>query len=122
MNRPEDLDKDCVFCKFINGMIDRKRIVYQDDYVLAFKEEKAPMAAFHVLIIPKAHIESVSKIISSNSYYIKFVYEAAAKIAKANLIDSYSVFTRTGAHAGQTVSHLHYHMISNFQDDCILRV
>ena len=123
MNNPNNpvFQEHCKFCHFVNGEIDKKRIIYQDELVLAFTE-MYPIAAFHILIIPKIHIASASEIVSGNSQYMARVYETAAKIAAQKNINSYSLFTRSGDEAGQTVYHLHHHMISNFQNTCILRI
>lgn len=115
------LHEHCKFCDFISGGIDEKRIVYQDDLILAFTE-MSPMAAFHILLIPKIHIASASEIVAGNSQYIGRVYEAAAKIAAQKNINSYSLFTRSGKESGQTIYHLHHHMISNFQRICVLKI
>lgn len=101
---------DCIFCKIIKGEIPSKK-VYEDDYVLAFYDLE-PQAPFHVLIIPKEHIASAAEITEENSSVVSKVFEAAAKIAKQfDLKDGFRIVNNCGASAGQTVLHLHFHML-----------
>ncbi len=102
---------DCLFCKIISGEIPSKK-VYEDDSVYAFYDI-APMAPVHVLIVPKQHIASVNEVTAENSAVISHIYEVAAKLAKELGIadDGYRVVTNCGANAGQTVFHLHFHLL-----------
>ncbi len=102
---------DCLFCKIINGEIPSKK-VYEDDTVYAFYDI-SPMAPVHVLIIPKLHIASVNEVTEENSAVIAHIYEVAAKLAKELGIaeDGYRVVSNCGANAGQTVFHLHFHLL-----------
>ena len=102
---------DCLFCKIINGEIPSKK-VYEDDSVYAFYDI-APMAPVHVLIVPKTHIASVNEVTAENSAVISNIYEVAAKLAKELGIadEGYRVVTNCGANAGQTVFHLHFHLL-----------
>lgn len=74
----------CIFCEYAKGGIIHDRVVFEDDLVLAFYEEKHPQAPFHVLLIPKVHIESGFDITFRNSKYIGRIFEAAAIIARRN--------------------------------------
>ena len=102
---------DCLFCKIINGEIPSKK-VYEDDSVYAFYDI-APMAPVHVLIVPKQHIASVNEVTAENSAVISHIYEVAAKLAKELGIadEGYRIVTNCGANAGQTVFHLHFHLL-----------
>ena len=102
---------DCLFCKIINGEIPSKK-VYEDDSLYAFYDI-APMAPVHVLIVPKTHIASVNEVTAENSAVISHIYEVAAKLAKELGIadEGYRVVTNCGANAGQTVFHLHFHLL-----------
>ena len=102
---------DCLFCKIIAGEIPSAK-VYEDETVYAFKDIN-PMAPVHVLIIPKNHIDSVNGITAENSAVVAHIYEVAAKLAKELGIaeDGYRVVTNCGANAGQTVFHLHFHLL-----------
>ena len=101
---------DCLFCKILAGEIPSTK-VYEDDYVYAFKDI-APQAPFHAVIIPKKHIQSAADINSENSIYVAKIFEAVATIAKENnLGQGFRVVTNCGEDGGQTVGHLHYHML-----------
>lgn len=106
------MDCSCIFCKFISGEIESERVVYEDDCILAFKETKHPLAPFHLLLIPKSHIKTGFDITSANSEYIAKIYEAAAMIACDKKLQGYKMICNNGLSAGQTVFHLHIHMIS----------
>ncbi|WP_040211355.1 histidine triad nucleotide-binding protein [Clostridium polynesiense] len=101
---------DCIFCKIVEGDIPSKKI-YEDDKVLAFQDIK-PEAPVHVLIIPKAHIESVNNINEENSEIIGHIFLVINKLAKTLEIekDGYRVVNNCGVNGGQTVPHLHFHL------------
>ncbi len=102
---------DCLFCKIIAGDIPCSK-VFEDDKVLAFKDIE-PQAPFHILIIPKEHIPSAAAIDGGNSHIVAHIFEVAAIIAKDNnLDDGFRLVTNSGADAGQTVGHLHFHMLA----------
>lgn len=103
--------EDCLFCKIINGDIPSE-CVYQDDYVYAFKDID-PVAPVHVLIVPKQHIASANEITAENSALVSKIFEAVAIIAKEHGIDAngYRIVNNCGELAGQTVKHLHFHLI-----------
>lgn len=103
--------EDCLFCKIINGDIPSE-CVYQDDFVYAFKDID-PVAPVHILIVPKEHIASANEITAENSAVVSKIFEAAAIIAKENGLDAngYRIVNNCGELAGQTVMHLHFHLI-----------
>ncbi|MBR5451934.1 MAG: histidine triad nucleotide-binding protein [Clostridia bacterium] len=102
---------DCLFCKIVAGEIPSKK-VYENEWVYAF-EDIAPQAPFHVIIIPKEHIVSAAEISSKNSHLIAKVYEAVAQIAKENgLENGFRVVNNCGADGGQTVGHIHFHLLA----------
>ncbi len=101
---------DCLFCKIINGEIPSAK-VYDDEFVYAFKDI-APIAPVHYLVIPKQHICCANEIDETNSAVVAKVFEAVSKIAKAENIESYRLINNCGDDAGQTVKHLHFHMIA----------
>lgn len=103
----------CVFCDIINGSIPSEK-VYEDDQILAFKDMN-PAAPVHFLVVPKVHIENVNGITAENSKYIAHIFEKIPEIAKAQGIDSYRIINNCGAQAGQTVMHLHFHVIGGVQ-------
>ena len=101
---------DCLFCKIINGEIPSNK-VYEDDTVFAFRDI-APQAPTHILIIPKHHIKSAAEIDERNSSVISHIFEVAAKIAKQEgLDDGFRIVNNCGDIAGQTVKHLHFHLM-----------
>ena len=102
---------DCIFCKIIKGEIPSKK-VYEDELVYAFNDIN-PTAPVHVLIIPKQHISSVNEVTPENSAVISRIYEVAAKLAsELGIAESgYRIVSNTGADSGQTVFHLHFHLL-----------
>ena len=101
---------DCIFCKIANGEIPATK-VYEDDTVIAFND-LSPQAPIHVLIIPKEHITSAAEINSGNSAIVAHIFEVIPQIAKAEgLTNGYRVVTNCGADSGQTVPHLHFHIL-----------
>lgn len=101
---------DCLFCKIAAGEIPSTK-VYEDDMILAF-EDIAPQAPVHVVIIPKAHIaENAAGIDKSNSAVIAHIYEAVPQIAAKKGLTDFRVITNCGHGAGQTVYHLHFHLL-----------
>lgn len=101
---------DCLFCKIINGEIPSTKI-YEDDKVLVFKDIN-PIAPIHWLIIPKNHLTSVQDVTSENSSIVAYIFEVASKLTKDNGIESYRIITNCGDDAGQTVKHLHFHLLA----------
>ena len=101
---------NCLFCKIIAGDIPSTR-VYEDDLVLAFRDI-APQAPTHILVIPKAHIPSVDAVTGENSGVVAHIFTVIPKIAAAEgLSQGYRVVSNCGEHAGQTVQHLHFHIL-----------
>ena len=102
---------DCLFCKIIEGSIPSTK-VYEDDYVYAFLDIE-PQAPFHAVIVPKIHISSADEINDNNSIYIAKIFEAVAKISKQeNLKNGYRVVNNCGVDGGQTVNHIHFHLLA----------
>ena len=106
--------QDCIFCKIASGEIPSTK-VYEDELCVAFNDLN-PMAKVHVLIIPKEHIGCVNCVNDSNSAVIAHIFETIPKIAKdLGLSDGYRVVTNGGANAGQSVFHLHFHILGGEQ-------
>ena len=101
---------DCLFCKIIAGDIPSTK-VYEDDLVFAFRDIN-PQAPTHILVIPKTHIQSVSEINGENSSVVAHIFEVIAKLAKEQGMESYRVVSNIGEQAGQSVHHLHFHVLS----------
>ena len=101
---------DCLFCKIIAGEIPSTK-VYEDETVLAFRDI-APQTPTHILVVPKTHIQDVNGITAENSAVIAHIFTVIPRIAKAEgLENGYRVVTNCGADAGQTVAHLHFHIL-----------
>ena len=101
---------DCLFCKIVAGEIPSTK-VYEDEQVLAFRDI-APMAPTHILVIPKTHIGSVAEISAENSAVVAHIFEVIPQIAEQeNLTGGYRVVSNCGPDAGQTVNHLHFHIL-----------
>ena len=101
---------DCLFCKIIAGEIPSTK-VYEDDRILAFRDI-APMAPTHILVIPKTHIPSADGITAENSAVVAHIFATIPQIAAAEgLTNGYRVVTNCGPDAGQTVGHLHFHIL-----------
>ena len=101
---------NCLFCKIIAGDIPSTK-VYEDELVYAFRDIN-PQAPTHVLVVPKIHVEDVNGITAENSAVIAHIFEVIPQIAKAEgLVNGYRVVSNCGADAGQTVQHLHFHIL-----------
>ena len=106
--------ENCIFCKIVAGDIPSAK-VYEDETVLAFRDI-APMAPTHILVIPKTHIPSVDGVTAENSAVVAHIFEVIPQIAKAeNLVNGYRVVSNCGSDAGQTVPHLHFHILGGRQ-------
>ena len=100
----------CLFCKIIAGEIPSNK-VYEDEKILAFYDI-SPIAPVHFLVIPKEHIASVDDITAENSATVAYIFEKIPMIAeKAGITNGYRVISNCKADAGQTVPHLHFHVL-----------
>ncbi len=101
---------DCLFCKIIGGEIPSSK-VYEDELVFAFRDI-APMTPTHILVVPKAHLDSVDAVTPENSGVVAHIFEVIPRIAQAEgLVNGYRVVSNCGPDAGQTVKHLHFHIL-----------
>ena len=101
---------DCLFCKIAAGVIPSTK-VHEDDMILAFRDI-APQTPTHILVIPKEHLDSVNAVTAENSGVVAHIFATIPQIAKAEgLENGYRVVTNCGADAGQTVQHLHFHIL-----------
>ncbi len=101
---------DCLFCKIIAGEIPSNK-VYEDDQCLAFYDID-PQAPTHFLVIPKTHIGSVAEVNGDNAATVAHIFEVIAQQTKRLGLDSYRVVSNIGDQAGQTVPHLHFHVLA----------
>lgn len=107
------MQKDCIFCKIINKEIPAK-IVFENSKVLAFHDIN-PLMPIHVLIIPKEHIESIKSLSSGNISIVEDLHLAAIEIAKMHNIEDFRLISNCGKSVGQSVFHLHYHLLGGSQ-------
>ena len=106
--------KNCLFCKIVKGDIPSTK-VYEDEKVLAFRDI-APMAPTHILVIPKTHIGSVAEVTAENAQIVAHIFTVIPQIAAAEgLENGYRVVSNCGSDAGQTVQHLHFHILGGKQ-------
>lgn len=102
--------ENCLFCKIIAGEIPSSK-VYEDDEILAFKDIN-PMAPVHILIIPKVHIDGADKLNENNTDVVSKIFAVAAKLAEEfKLENGFRIVTNVGCDGGQTVRHLHFHLL-----------
>lgn len=102
--------ENCLFCNIVAGEIPSNK-VYEDEKILAFRDI-APMAPTHILVIPKTHIPSVDGVTAENSAVVAHIFEVIPEIARAEgLAGGYRVVSNCGEDAGQTVQHLHFHIL-----------
>ncbi len=106
---------DCVFCKIVAGEIPSKKL-YEDERVYAFYDI-APAAPVHFLVIPKAHeLTCAADISAENSDIVAHIFTVIARLTRELGIEKgFRVVTNCGEQAGQTVHHLHFHVLSGGQ-------
>ena len=100
---------DCIFCKIVSGEIPSK-VVYEDENVLAFNDID-PQAPIHIVVIPKTHFANILELNDSN--ILKAIFDSIKNIAaEKKMKDAFRIVCNTGAQGGQTVDHLHFHILS----------
>jgi histidine triad (HIT) family protein len=105
------MKNDCLFCAIAAGEIPSTK-VYEDENVFAFRDIN-PQAPVHILVIPKEHVSGVSAITAENSALVARCFEAIAKIAAQEKLEKgFRVISNCGPDAGQTVMHLHFHVLA----------
>lgn len=106
--------EDCLFCKIVDGEIESE-ILYEDEEIIAFPDIN-PVAPIHILIIPKEHIESADDLEKRHSEMVGKIFLAAKKIARdMDLDEGYRIVNNCGEDGGQTVKHIHFHLIGGRQ-------
>lgn len=101
---------DCLFCKIGAGEIPSNQ-VYEDEVCCAFYDID-PQAPTHFLVIPKTHISSVAEVDAENASVVAHIFTVIAKVAHELGLESYRVVSNIGQQAGQSVPHLHFHVLS----------
>jgi len=109
------MSDNCIFCRIIRSEIP-SALVYEDEHVYAFKDIH-PAAPVHVLVVPKLHIDSLEGLDESNIGEVPYIHHAIQKVAKVMGINEkgYRVIVNCGKEAGQTVFHLHYHVLGGME-------
>lgn len=104
--------EDCLFCKIIKGEIPSNK-VYEDEDIFAFADIN-PQAPIHILVVPKKHIESAAKLEKEDEALVGKIFSAIKKIAeeKGFKEEGFRVINNCGEKAGQTVKHLHFHILA----------
>ncbi|MBQ6756962.1 MAG: histidine triad nucleotide-binding protein [Oscillospiraceae bacterium] len=103
--------EDCLFCSIVKGDIPSTK-VYEDDVCLAFRDIN-PLAPTHILVIPKEHIASCAELGEEHEALIGHIFTVIAKLSKElGLKDGFRVVSNSGIDAGQTVGHLHFHVLA----------
>ena len=100
----------CLFCKIAAGEIPSTK-VYEDELVYAFRDI-APQAPTHILVIPKKHLASVAEVTEDNAAVVAHIFAVISKVTKQLGLESYRVVSNIGEQAGQSVHHLHFHVLS----------
>ncbi len=101
----------CVFCKIISKKISSD-VIYEDDNIVAFND-LSPVAPVHFLVIPKIHISSADEICDENKYIISEIFGHIPLICRnLGLNGEYRIVNNCGKMAGQTVNHIHFHVLS----------
>ena len=100
---------DCLFCKIVAGEIPSNK-VYEDETVYAFYDI-GPQAPTHFLVIPKTHIGSVAEVTPENATVVAHIFAVISKVTKELGLESYRVVSNIGEQAGQSVHHLHFHVL-----------
>lgn len=103
--------EDCIFCKIINKQIPSE-IIYEDEEIIAFKDIE-PVAPVHILVVPKKHISSVMDLSDEDQALIGKIYLSIKKLAVELGVEKegFRVVTNCGENAGQTVKHIHFHLL-----------
>ncbi len=105
---------DCIFCKIIAGEIPSKKL-YEDELCYAFYDIQ-PLAPQHFLVVPKEHLTGANKINQDNCAIVGHIFAVITKLTSVlGFSDGYRVVTNCGADAGQTVPHLHFHVLGGKQ-------
>ena len=105
------MSNSCIFCKIVSGEA-KATIVYHDEQVTAFRDIH-PVAPTHILIVPNKHIDSVGALEPDDEQIVGHIFTVGRKLAEQEGISSggFRMITNTGAHGGQSVFHLHVHLI-----------
>lgn len=104
-------DPTCLFCRIVGGEIPSDRVA-EDDDLIAFRDI-APRAPTHILVVPRAHIPSAADLVSADGTLLGRIFATAADLARSEGIaeGGYRIVTNVGTWGGQSVDHLHFHLM-----------
>ena len=104
--------EDCLFCKIASHEIPTEKIVYEDDYVMAFND-MYPDAPVHVLVVPKVHIANFEEVTDENFVYLEKIMKAIKEVAKITGINEkgYRIINNCKEDGGQVINHIHFHVL-----------
>lgn len=105
------IEVDCLFCRIVGGEVPSDR-VHEDELVIAFRDI-APRAPTHILLIPRAHIPSALELTAADAQLLGRLFEVAGRLARHEGVaeSGYRIVTNVGPDAGQSVPHLHFHLL-----------
>lgn len=105
------MNQDCIFCRIIEGSA-KAQIVYQDDALVVFKDIR-PKAPVHLLLVPRKHIPTLLDLEPGDENLMGRIFQAAASVAREQGLEEkgFRVVVNCGAQAGQTVFHIHFHLM-----------
>lgn len=105
--------KECIFCKIINKETPSTPVFEDDDLIVI--NDRAPKAPIHMLIMPKKHLANLDEVTPENSDILVKILMRAKRLAEENNISGrYKIVTNVGEVAGQTVMHMHFHMLGGW--------
>ena len=104
--------EDCLFCKIANHKLPTEKIVYEDDYVMAFND-MYPDAPVHVLVVPKVHIANFEEVTDQNFVYLEKIMKTIKEVAKITGINEkgYRIINNCKEDGGQVINHIHFHVL-----------
>lgn len=104
--------EDCIFCKIASHDIPTEKVVYEDEYVIAFNDLN-PEAPVHVLVIPKIHIANFDEVNENNFVYLEKIMKAIKEVARITGINEkgYRIINNCKEDGGQVINHIHFHVM-----------
>lgn len=108
------MSEDCTFCKIIHGQLPAEK-VHEDGLLVGIRDVN-PQAPVHILLMPRTHIPSAAGITEAHAFIISRLFAVAADLARVEeLVDGWRLVTNVGQHGGQSVPHLHFHLLGGRQ-------
>jgi histidine triad (HIT) family protein len=107
----QEAESDCLFCRIVAGEL-ASTPVHEDDLIVAIRDIN-PQAPTHILLMPRAHIGSADDLTATDGELLGRIFEVAAQLARSEGVaeDGYRIVTNVGRNGGQSVDHLHFHLL-----------